>query len=326
MNVRLNPFNRKMGADSHELVSKVKELAVELGRTPSRAEFEASLAGAKSKIERLFKNYITLLSAAGLSPLTGHEGRRKIDASIFEVPIASHLENLDQKVVETPRQKKKTLIIPDTHFPFVHVKTLERLIAFTEQVKPDRIVQIGDLYDNLSHGKFPRSHNVFTPKQEMNEAHRMATELWAKLRKASPRAKCFQILGNHDLRPMKRILEAYPEAELFLDFSKWFKFDGVHLQEDAREELILDGVAYLHGYKSQLGQHRDHMLRSCVTGHSHLGGVSFRSVDGRVLWELNAGLLGDPESKGLSYTPQKITRWTLGWGFVDEFGPRFIPA
>lgn len=311
--------------DKHDLVAKVKELAVELGRTPNRREFESSVKGGAYQLTKHFGSYTTLLQAAGLEPLSS-SNKPKIDSRIFEVPIETQLETHTPKVVETPKQKKTTLVIPDTHFPFVHVATLEKLIAFAETIKPDRIVQIGDLFDNLSHGKFPRSHNIFTPKEEMNEAHRMASEMWTRLRKASPKAECFQILGNHDIRPMRRILESYPEAELFLDFSKWFQFEGVKLQEDSREELILDGVAYLHGYKTQLGQHRDHMLRSCVTGHSHQGGVAYRNINGQVLWELNAGLLGDPESKGLSYTPQRITRWTLGWGFVDEHGPRFIPA
>jgi hypothetical protein len=68
------------------------------------------------------------------------------------------------------------------------------------------------------------------------------------------------------------------------------------------------------------------MLMSCAVGHSHVGGVAYRSIQGKVLFELNAGLLGDPEAKGLSYTPQKLTRWTLGWGFIDQLGPRFITA
>ena len=85
-------------------------------------------------------------------------------------------------------------------------------------------------------------------------------------------------------------------------------------------------VAVIHGYKSQIGQHRDALMYNVVAGHLHRGGVAFRSIRGRTLWELNCGLAGDPESKGLSYTPSRITDWTLGWGFLDLYGPRFIPA
>lgn len=312
-------------SEAHELITALKNLAIELGRTPSRADFEARIKGGRYRLQKYFGGYVALVHAAGLAENVGGM-RRKIDNTIFEADIEEQLGAHAPKIVETPKQSKTTLIIPDTHFPFVHEATLERLIAFAGEAKPNRIIQIGDLYDNLSHGKFPRSHNVFTPREEMGRAQAQASSMWARLQEKAPGAECFQILGNHDIRPMRRLLESYPEAELFFDFAKFFNFPGVKLIEDSRQELILDNVAYLHGYKSQLGQHRDHMLMSCVTGHSHLGGVSYRSINGQVLWELNAGLLGDPESKGLSYTPQKITRWTLGWGFVDRYGPRFIPA
>lgn len=52
--------------------------------------------------------------------------------------------------------------------------------------------------------------------------------------------------------------------------------------------------------------------------------MSFKRIGGKTLYELNAGYLGDPESKALSYTPTKITNWTLGWGYIDEDGPRFV--
>jgi hypothetical protein len=43
-----------------------------------------------------------------------------------------------------------------------------------------------------------------------------------------------------------------------------------------------------------------------------------------VLFELNSGLAGDPEAKGLTYTPQKITVWTPGFGAINKYGPQFV--
>lgn len=56
------------------------------------------------------------------------------------------------------------------------------------------------------------------------------------------------------------------------------------------------------------------------------GGVVFRKIRGQTLWELNAGYMADPHAKGLTYTPQRITHWTEGLGWTDEYGPRFIPG
>jgi hypothetical protein len=139
----------------------------------------------------------------------------------------------------------------------------------------------------------------------------------------------YQICGNHDARPLKRILEVYPEAEDWVKkmFAEMMTFPGVETILDTRQELVLPGdVMVIHGYKSKLGEHRDHMLFNAVCGHQHTGGVVYKNLRGRTLWELNAGLAGDPEAKGLTYTPQRITSWTLGFGWLDEYGPRFIPA
>ena len=92
------------------------------------------------------------------------------------------------------------------------------------------------------------------------------------------------------------------------------------------EELIIGDIAVFHGYRSQLGAHRDYTLMNCINGHTHKGGAVFRQIRGSVIWELNSGLAGDPEAKGLTYRPQKITDWTPGFGEVDKKGPRFIPA
>jgi hypothetical protein len=179
----------------------------------------------------------------------------------------------------------------------------------------------------FSQSRFPRTHNTFTPKQEIRLGREMAAEMWAKVRETlAPGAHCYQLLGNHDIRPMKRIIEAAPDMEGFVEqaFRELFLFDGVQTITDSRQELILDGVVYHHGYRSKNGEHRDHNLMHSVVGHTHTGGVTYRQVRGEVLFELNAGFMGDPESKALSYTPQKITKWTQGFGVIDEWGPRFI--
>jgi hypothetical protein len=113
---------------------------------------------------------------------------------------------------------------------------------------------------------------------------------------------------------------------MFIDLTPLYTFPGVKLQEDPRAELNLDGVFFHHGYRTKLGDNRDFLNACSVTGHSHKGGAVFRAVHGgHQIWELNAGTLGDPESKGLTYTPQKHTHQTLGLGWIDALGPRFIP-
>jgi len=270
------------------------------------------------------------VQAAGLDPVV-RASAKKIDNSVFRRDLEAHLERYKPKeLINAPAREpwKRTLIVGDLHAPFANVPLLEKIYRFAEREKPEIIVQIGDLYDFLAHGRFSRSVNDYSPRQEQELGRKQAEEMWAELRKASPAAQCYQLWGNHDARPLKRILEVYPEAEDWVNemITRLMTFEGVKTMDDTREELILPGnVMAHHGYRSRLGQHRDYAMMNAVVGHTHTGGVVFKQIRGEVLWELNVGFAADANSKGLSYTNQRMTAWTPGFGWIDQDGPRFIP-
>lgn len=297
-------------------------MAIELGRTPRRDEFTYSLKGGDYKLRTLFGDYETLVLAAGLNLNKG----KKITNEIFEKDISKHLSKMKPRKIKT--QELPTIAsISDIHWPFSNDRVIKRFLEYVGDEKPKYIILNGDAHDMYSHMKFPRSHNLFTPREETNKARSMNEKFWAEILKRSKDSKNYQLIGNHDLRPLKRILESYPEAEDWIQekLNQIFTFKGVTTIYDPREELILNNIAIFHGYKTKLGDHRDYTLMNCINGHTHRGGVAYRQLRGEVLWELNCGFAGDPESKGLSYTPQKITNWTPGFGAVDALGPRFIP-
>lgn len=310
-------------ADAHDLIVKIKEMAIELGRTPTRDEFQKVLRSRKA-VEIAFGTHSALVHAAGLGPANSP----KIDNRIYERDLGEVLEKSQPRPYQEPTKYLPTLVIGDTHFPFINQRVLEAIYRFTEAHKPARIIQVGDLFDLYAHSKFPRSQNIYSPRQEEELAVKGAKEMWAELRRLSPSAECVQIKGNHDVRPVKRTLEALPSLEHVVEkhLNQIMTFDGVKLIEDHREEYVFDDVMVHHGYRLKLGDHRDYTLMNAVVGHTHKGGVAYRRVQGKTLWELNAGFCGDIESKVFSYTPQRITNETTGFGFIDEYGPRFIPV
>jgi len=319
--------------DQHQLIQDLQALAVKLQRTPTKAEFHREVKAANSRTIRFFNNYSLLLQAAGLEPAPN--SRVKINNQVFERSIETHLENHRREAVETPEIKSQVIsntptpsfaTISDIHFPFQSEKVLSAFAIYVEKHQPEYVILNGDAWDMYSHAKFPRSHNIFTPREEQDLARKGNEEFWREIQKRSPQSKCVQMLGNHDVRPLKRILETYPAAEDWIDkiLKELFTFDNVETFFDVREELILGNTAIFHGYRGGLGDHRDFTLMNCVNGHTHKGGVVYRQIRGSVLWELNSGLAGDPTAKGLTYTPQKITQWTPGFGAHDTYGPRFI--
>ncbi len=309
------------GAKKHELLAQLKNLASELGRTPYRDEGLKS-GICKSQVDKVFGSWSIFVRAAGLESVRPN---KKIDDRIFHKDISDHLEKYRHRGLGLLPRVRHTMIAGDTHFPFDNKPAIDRFIEHVEIKQPKVVIQIGDLYDMFSHGKFPRSQNIYTPKAEIEEGIKRAQSFWERIRKVAPDAELHQVVGNHDIRPIKRIIESYPEAEIFFEFERLFQFEGVQLHSDIREEVDIDGIKYLHGYRTKLGDHMEFMRKSCVVGHSHRGGVAYKNFFEGVLFELNAGYLGDPEAKALGYTSQRHTHWTTGYGELDIFGPRFIP-
>lgn len=220
----------------------------------------------------------------------------------------------------------RIVAIPDLHFPWVNTRALSRVLEFIQGFKPHILIQLGDLYDMYSQSKFARSLDLATPRQEISRGFSLATKMWGDIHKKAPRAKLFQLLGNHDDRGHKRLLEKCPELEYFADFKSVFEFNNVETIHDARQELIIDNIVFQHGHYAVLGQHMRYNLMKTVHGHSHKGGVVYMPHKNEIIWELDCGYLADSSAIPLSYSKQKqITKCTLGFGVIDEYGPRFIP-
>ena len=54
--------------DQHELVSRLKAMALELGKTPSRDEFVNTLRGGQRAVTDAFGSYSAFVQASGLAP------------------------------------------------------------------------------------------------------------------------------------------------------------------------------------------------------------------------------------------------------------------
>ena len=218
-----------------------------------------------------------------------------------------------------------TLAIGDSHFPFHNRKTIAAIIYIARKIKPQRIIQLGDLYDLYSYSRFAKSANIMTPAEECKRGRRDAELFWKEIQQASPRADCYQILGNHDARFSKQVMDKIPEAEhLLKGIQSLWKFDGVDSTTSDRDELILDGVCYMHGYR-KFGDHMRHNGINTVCGHLHKGGVAYSRLGNKTIWELNAGFCADENSIPMSYSKQRrFSQHTQGVGIIDYYGPRFV--
>lgn len=235
-----------------------------------------------------------------------------------------YLQN--QYLTRHTNKVKRVIILGDLHFPFHHKRAFNAVMQRIKSKKFDIVIQIGDLFDQYCFSKFTRK-NVMLPDREIKYARDLSVKMWREIKKYQKKAKLYQILGNHDIRLIKRAEEKLPEAQDLIKFTmlELYNFDGVKTISDPRDELILDTVWFTHGFLSKIGDHVKKFHVSCVHGHRHRGEVTFLPIRNKMFFELDVGFLADSNKEPLAYQPTKTNNWTLGWGEIDEFGPRFVP-
>lgn len=235
-------------------------------------------------------------------------------------------------------KKVKILCIGDTHFPFINKAYLTKVIQWAKENQPDTIIQIGDLYDNYAFSSYTKVVNLMTPEQELNKGRKLAEKMWTDLQKVSPKSKCYQMMGNHDGRIIKRILEKLPALSMKIklkdqfqklhNIDSLFEFGGVTSILDYRAELKLHGLLFIHGFKGNIGEHVKYFHHNVVIGHLHKGWTVYLKVASKIHWELNCGFLGDVKALPFQYGETKTSNWTPGFGVIEtECGvlvPRFI--
>lgn len=226
---------------------------------------------------------------------------------------------------------KHVVVLGDIHFPFHDKETLKLSLEYIKQKKPDLVLQIGDLNDNYNYSRFYKSPDIISPKEELLLARKQGIYLWQQIKLASPKAKCVQILGNHDIERLKKMSLTLAPALSHLVVEKiteLMTFDGVETLDPEKDvfQATIQGekVLFMHGCFSATIQHAKHYLNNVVLGHLHRSEIQYFNQGGKNLWAFNVGYMGDPKSPVFKYTQTVQKSWTQGVGIIDEQGPKFL--
>lgn len=212
----------------------------------------------------------------------------------------------------------KVIAIGDTHMPWHDKKALKKIYDWVLKEKPQAIVQIGDNYDLYTLSRYYRTLEI-TPAQEIKKAIIEVNKFWQVLKGLSPQAKCYQLMGNHEARLRKRILERIPEIESLIPYNL-AKCSWVKYCDSDRDHICLDNVIYVHGWFSKSIDHARHFNKSVVHGHRHRPTLD---VMGR-LWSMDIGHIANEKSLPLSYTQSNVTNWRKAFGIVEDGNPRLV--
>ena len=326
--------------DRHELLCKLKDLTVELGRSPTRRDWEDHVEN-PWKFEKLFRSWSLFKQAAGIAEeKNGGPSHKKRIQDFYRGDLNKLLTRpmLKDPVFPLLGPFTEMLWAGDLHLPFACERSLQLFYSLVEELKPPIIGQGGDLYDTFAVKKFAGSRLVIDPREEIMTGRQMADDFWKTIRKLSPKSRLIQIKGNHDIRPMRHVIENMAEIEAFLRindnfeysddwdiFHKFFEFEGVETYHDTRTPLLIDGISIIHGFTSPR-KHRKKLQTNVLHFHLHRGGVIFEKMDDGVLrFEMDGGYMGDPSRKVFNYTPTIEQNWTRGCSYVSKWGPIFLP-
>lgn len=222
------------------------------------------------------------------------------------------------------KRKLSVLAIPDLHLPWN--KDFLFIFETIERLKPNVIIQLGDLFDMYSYSRFARRHDICTPDEELSDAVSAARCLWDRIHRLSPKSRKIQIRGNHDIRLLKMALERAPELYSIVSRSEGdlWKFKNVETVLCDKTGVQIEDVLYVHGWLTTLGQHMRSLGVNVVHGHTHRAGVLFQQLAGKQLFELDCGYWADQSSVPLRYGAGPHINWIHSLGFVSPDGPRII--
>lgn len=281
--------------DKHELIVKLKELAIEMGRTPTAIEFTTRVPKTKFAYTREFGNYAMLVHAAELEPVkNGYKsartlifkeenkllkqyaaicGRREKIQGFYRHVL--DLKELFERAGNPP--VLKVAFQPDTHAKFVDRPAFQCYLKFLSYYKPDVRIIGGDFVDCEGLTHWPSKD--LEPRRIVPEM-KIARGLLQELEDATPSCSTKIFLeGNHErwiqnaLAEMPELFDGLDELGIEINVRTLLNLEKFGYSFFPMNELVQIGKAhYVHGIytgKHHAKKHYDEFKCNLYYGHLH---------------------------------------------------------
>ena len=222
----------------------------------------------------------------------------------------------------------RTVFVPDLHVPYQDVQAFRAVRSFIRDVRPQRVVIIGDLLDLAIISSFDKDPRSTAGLQDQIDAGGAVLD---DLRADAGRgAEIVLLEGNHEFRMTKTLIRHAPaflslsrggEDVLSVPFLLDLKRRGVRWIP-GHESLDVHGYLVEHGdcassYSGYTARRMvDKRRQSVVHGHTHRLGSYWHTGYTNVVHGVELGSLIDRNSEAASYA--KSPNWQTGFG-VGEY-------
>jgi hypothetical protein len=218
---------------------------------------------------------------------------------------------------------KRVVFVPDLQYPFHNKRQVNSLAGFIRAMTPDDTIQVGDLPDFVSLGRWVRGrrgeydHNI---REHVDGVKKLIEKLRIKHWKR----------GNHDERLDKYVEENAPALRGFPGLSIEEAFDLENLGCLYHRGLyeFTPGWVVAHGDEGPTSKFAGGTAaslaakvgKSVVCGHTHKAGIiptteSFNGVPTRTLFGVEVGNMMAMEKA--SYLKGQYANWQSAFGVVD---------
>lgn len=220
---------------------------------------------------------------------------------------AKNIKDLELKL------KEGTIVVgSDFHIPFQDIQAVEAFRKYCTRVQPEVIVLNGDVLDMFMLSRFTKGEGR-NPLEEISECR----ELLSRLRAENPEASIYYVIGNHENRLEKYVLNKAPElASLVEDVFTILKTEDFGI-EGCASLTVNDNYVFKHGTllgnKSGLSaiKEMENSYMSGATGHTHRLAHYIARKAGRKFTWMETGCL-------CSLTPEYMVNpnWQQGFGVI----------
>lgn len=126
------------------------------------------------------------------------------------------------------------IVASDVHFPYQDDKAIEAFIRYVEEKQPKVVILNGDVLDFYKLSRFSKDPAGKNPAEEIE----MCREFLKSVRKVVPNSDIYYVIGNHETRLEKYVLDNAPQIACLVD-------NVFEIIKVDREDMCVKGCASL---------------------------------------------------------------------------------
>lgn len=220
------------------------------------------------------------------------------------------------------KANESILVISDLHAPYFHPDTIAFLRKVKAEIRPDKVVLIGDEIDLHSLSFHPKDADLAAAGDEFKSAIQKLKPIYDLFPEANI------VDSNHGSLVYRKALYHGLPRRVFKSYREMIEAPaGWHWSFDLTIKLPNGSSVYLHhGKTAGYAKLSKNMSMNCVQGHFHSRfEIIYWANPQGLFWDMRVGCLIDDRQLSFAYNKNTMDRPIIGVGAIIDGHPRLLP-